>query len=503
MINIKEFRFIILSIIILTGCTTFFFINFYGTNEIKDSDLLTPKNKLSTVEKEINKKVVNEICRNNNDDFKVEDNEESKFYYQFNDKQSMINYFLTYQYYYYIEEYKDKQFSNIAKYNLSEYTYPVLTKLQSNFTPTIEDIDYEIDLIKKKYDNGEIESQKTTTTTTTTTTSRVTTRYPIKKTTKTNKKITFENDGTYHNLVLKKFRARVWSDFYSNYWKDKYFLLFTLENSLSFRSPRLCLPLDTSKPLLTTPYLFLHIPKCGGTTMYVHFSKHFKVGTLQQWAHPNPTEYKKVQDSKNFIIGHFEMGIHLILNEKEQKTYNYMTMLRDPVDRVISNYFYHKHSPGDPQHIIARDNSIGNWLIKSPRGNNEMTRVLSGITIKEEPVPTNETFNMALYHLRSMKFVGITEKYSESLALLKFYTGLDNPNVSEKLKSLKFRPTGITPDIIEKIKKRNWMDILLYEEALKMFERQINIVGRDNFEKQLKKIIDNSPKIVNKKRLKK
>ncbi|KAN0003107.1 hypothetical protein ACTFIZ_009277 [Dictyostelium cf. discoideum] len=487
MIKIKDLRFIILSTIILTGFTTFYFINFYGDINGKKIDLLKPNNKLGIVEKEINKKVIFEICKNETDEI---NKDESKFYYQFNDKESMINYFLTYQNYYYIEEYKDKQFVNSTKYNLSEYKYPVLTKFQSNFTPTIQEIDYEIDLIKKKYDNSEMVESKTNLTFSTTSRSI---RAPIKK---TNKKITFENDGNYHNLQLKKFRARVWSDFYLNYWKDKYFLLFTLENGLSFRSPRLCLPLDTSKPLLTTPYLFLHIPKCGGTTMYSHFSKHFKIGTLQQWAHPNPTEYKKVQDSKNFIIGHFEMGIHLILNEKEQKTYNYMTMLRDPVDRVISNYFYHKHSPGDPQHILARDNTIEDWIIKSPRGNNEITRVLSGITIKEEPLPTNDTFNMALYHLRSMKFVGITEKYSESLALLKFYTGLDNPNVADKLKFSKFRPSGITAAIIEKIKKRNWMDILLYEEALKMFERQINIVGRDNFEKQLKKIIDNSPKIV-------
>ncbi|KAM9965526.1 hypothetical protein ACTFIW_005344 [Dictyostelium discoideum] len=485
MIKLKDLRLLILSIIILSGFTTFYYINLYGTiNGIK-SDLLKPNNKLEIVEKEINKKVVFENCKNETD--------ESNFYnyYQFNDKESMINYFLTYQNYYYIEEYKDKQFSNSTKYNLSKYKYPVLTKLYSNFTPTIKEIDYEIDLIKKKYDNGEIVEPKINSITSSTTYRSI--RAPKKK---TNKKITFENDETYHNLELKKFRSRVWSDFYLNYWKDKYFLLFTLENGLSFRSPRLCLPLDTSKPLLTTPYLFLHIPKCGGTTMYTHFSKHFKFGTLQQWAHPNPTEYKKVQDSKNFIIGHFEMGIHLILNEKEQKTYNYMTMLRDPVERVISNYFYHKHSPGDPQHILARDNVIEKWITISPRGNNEITRVLSGITFREEPVPSNDTFNMALYHLRSMKFVGITEKYSESLALLKFYTGLENPNVSDKLKNSKFRPHGITPTIIEKIKERNWMDILLYEEALKMFERQINIVGRDNFEKQLKKIIDNSPKIL-------
>ncbi|KAK5577160.1 hypothetical protein RB653_002098 [Dictyostelium firmibasis] len=493
MTKIINFRFIILSIVLVTGFTIYIFMNLYGNeNPIKGSDLLTPKNKLATIEKEIKKKVVNEICRKDIDDYAVD--EESKYYYQFNDKGSMTNYFLTYQYYYFIEEYNNKQFSDSNKYNLSKYQYPELTKFQSNFTPTIEEIDQKINLIKEKYDNGEMESQlKSTTTTTITTTTKLTTSIRNKRKQPT-KPITFENDGAYHSLALKKFRARVWSEFYLNYWRDKYFLLFTSEKGLSFRPPRLCLPLDTSKPLLTTPYLFLHIPKCGGTTMYNHFSKHFnKAGTLQQWAHPNPSEYKKVQDSKNFIIGHFEMGIHLILKEKEQKTHNYMTMLRDPVDRVISNYFYHKHSPGDPQHIIARDNSIENWIIKSPRANNEITRVLSGITINEEPIPSNETFNMALYHLRSMRFVGITEKYSESLALFKFYTGLDNPNTNERLKFSKFRPSGITTQIIENIKQRNWMDILLYEEALKMFERQIDIVGRDNFEKQLKKIIDNSP----------
>ncbi|KAN0003105.1 hypothetical protein ACTFIZ_009275 [Dictyostelium cf. discoideum] len=550
----------------------------------KSSDLFTPIKKVVVLEREIIKEVIKEVCNNNkiesipnssehlkltnnnnnlnnnsnnldnnntnnnnnnnnNKNININNNNKNNLnedqLYGFKDKQSMINYFLSYQNYYFLEE-NNYQHMNKSNYDLSKYQFPELLKIESDFKPTIDEtkknieklreeyyisqikqsssfekdkiinnnnnnilgeeeknkndffkninIDYEITEILKRGINGiqdikrleELDEMKS---------NGHHPNYYLQSPTPS-QIIEFNNTDGYYKQSLKIIKSRLWSDFYSNYWRDKNFIKYSIDNSLiPFEPPKLSLPLNTSTPLLTTPYIFIHLPKVGGTSMQYHFKKQFNQDSIQQWTFPNSKEIINVQNAKSVILGHFGYGLHYVLKEDSQKTYNYLTMLRDPVDRVISHYFYHKSTTFDQEHMVARNNTFDQWLEVSPRGTNEMTRQLSGIFETEEFTPTNETFNMALYHLRSMKFVGITERFEETLALLKFYIGLDNSDVSNKKNVAQTKPSGVSPEIIEKIKEKNWMDILLYEEALKMFERQINIVGRDNFENQLNKIL--------------
>ncbi|KAM9980730.1 hypothetical protein ACTFIY_003054 [Dictyostelium cf. discoideum] len=532
-----------------------------SSQETSIENIFKPQKKLVVLEREVIKEVIKEVCANDiitheiknsikNQDKTLIINEESENsienYQGFKDKQSMINYFLTYQNYYNIEKYKDIIYIDTQKYNISKYSFPELTQKQSTFTPTIKEIINKIESIKTVYQNSNINQQQqyqqqyqqqryqqqqnkqqlyeqqqqqretlrgdinephqvfqqkgVNGITNKVGTLGGISSQPILNDGKNQQNILNSQSNTFNEIGFNRnnehmkyakllFRARVWSDFFSDYWREKDFIQFSENNGIiPFQPPKLSLPLDTSKPLLSKPYLFLHIAKSGGSSMYFHFNRFFGSGVLQQWAHPNPNDYLKVKQANNVVIGHFDYGIHYVLNEETQKSCNYLTILRDPVERVISHYFYHLFDKGDPEHSGTKNKTLEDWIISSVRGNNEMTRVLSGITKEEEFKPSNETFLMALYHLRSMKFVGITERFTETLALLKFYTGFDNPLLNNKKNVGKPGRTPVSHQVIEKIKERNWMDILLYEEASKMFERQIDIVGRDNFKNQLNKI---------------
>ncbi|KAK5575962.1 hypothetical protein RB653_007097 [Dictyostelium firmibasis] len=423
------------------------------SNSIKTKDIILSK---PSIQKEL--EITQNPCENNNNNnFLVTDNQQQ--FYGFKDENSLLNYFLTYKNYYMVENYNNKIYINQTKYKMFRYKVSPLSKTKSTFTPTIEETEININnLIIKE---------------------NLTYEYQL------------VNNKEYHKLILKKNRAEMSHQFYEDYWRDYYSSKYSLDHGIiPFQPPNLQLPLNITKPLLSTPILFIHIPKCAGHTAYVLFENYFKGrGVTQLWVHPNPDIYYEISKANNVILGHYQYGIHKVLPEEFKKTYNYMTMLRDPVERVISHYYYHLNNPYDPEYQMARTNKLTEWLVKSPRGNNEMTRFLSGLTKDEEFKPNDETFHMALYHLRSMKFVGITERFKETIALLKFYVGIENHRIREKQNAAKKKYPEVPLEIIEIIKKRNIYDILLYEEALKMFERQIDIVGRDNFNDQLNKIL--------------
>ncbi|GAM25741.1 hypothetical protein SAMD00019534_089160 [Acytostelium subglobosum LB1] len=237
------------------------------------------------------------------------------------------------------------------------------------------------------------------------------------------------------------------------------------------------------KPMMSGPYLFLHVPKTGGNSVLHLFRLTFAKKAVQQWVHPGHNEKHLIRGAKA-VVGHFNYGLHTYLDQPDRDTANYMTMLRDPVERVISHYYYHREKIQDEGHALAMKLKFEEWLEQSPRGANEQTRVLSGMSTEAEKNVSMESFRMALYHLRKMKFVGITEKFKESIVMMKYYCGLGAMK-EVKINNRKKKQPDVPADVIELIKKKNWMDIYLYEEALKMFDRQTEIIGEQRIKDEI------------------
>ena len=102
--------------------------------------------------------------------------------------------------------------------------------------------------------------------------------------------------------------------------------------------------LFSKKPVENT-ILFLHIPKCAGTTLTEEVIKmRFKPDELIIFYDQGPLEIvnrlqgmsKTVQRKIKCIAGHFYFGIHKYFDVRPS---TYITLLRDPVERIISHYF--------------------------------------------------------------------------------------------------------------------------------------------------------------------
>ncbi len=93
--------------------------------------------------------------------------------------------------------------------------------------------------------------------------------------------------------------------------------------------------------------VFLHIPKASGTTVRTIISREYGVGSTFYYEpestlfpdRKTPEAYLRSRVSQGdvrLITGHMRYGVHRALH----KPARYFTVLRDPVERTLSDYFY-------------------------------------------------------------------------------------------------------------------------------------------------------------------
>lgn len=94
------------------------------------------------------------------------------------------------------------------------------------------------------------------------------------------------------------------------------------------------------KPMPKRRLILLHVPKCGGTSLVVSLRQTFGVGRMLH------AESKKMPELKHRIVhGHMTPTIQEILKTEPWDRALKVTVIREPVNRLISHYLYWKHAP--------------------------------------------------------------------------------------------------------------------------------------------------------------
>ncbi len=228
--------------------------------------------------------------------------------------------------------------------------------------------------------------------------------------------------------------------------------------------------------------IFLHIPKTGGRSLQNillrRYSKdeaivnaHGRLDEIAAW----PEERKR---RIRYLQGHFIYGAHAVLPQQCR----YITMLREPVDRVVSHYYYIRRSVNHPLNKIVNDNnmSLDEYVTSGvcEEVSNDQARLVGGVS-RDAMVDQEEMLRLAKQHIDEAFIVaGLMERFDETLLLLRKRLGLKNLFYGVRNQTLG-RPVKeqLSSRTVASISERNYADIELYRYASKKFEQQIEQAG--------------------------
>lgn len=227
--------------------------------------------------------------------------------------------------------------------------------------------------------------------------------------------------------------------------------------------------------------IFIHIPKAAGTTFYQVLNHQYKTqdifyieaGMSKQ---SSIDVFRQLPEEKKArlrcIRGHVPFGLHQWLPQPA----TYLTILRRPVERVVSYYYFVRNTPRHHFHseVTQKNLSLEDFVRKIMDINetNLQTRWIAGcvnfdsVTIPYPDLPAN-ALNLAKENLENFFSVyGLTERFDESLLLMQKIHSWKN--VFYKKKNIgKNRPVidKVPTSILRLIEKNEEQDLELYEYA--------------------------------------
>jgi hypothetical protein len=229
--------------------------------------------------------------------------------------------------------------------------------------------------------------------------------------------------------------------------------------------------------------IFLHLPKAAGTTLKDILHREYQEDLIYELDGTQfiqaQEEFKQLDQAEKaeikILMGHMYFGLHEFLPSPAK----YITMLRNPIDRVVSYYHFVKKLSTHHDYELINENNISiNDYCRLGRENmrNGQTRFLSNT--KEFETCTQASLSEAKQNLRQhFAVVGIQERFNESLLLLQKKLGWKrmpfyyqrNTNRGNSYNQLE-----ISPDTLATIKKYNQLDLELYEYANQIFEQELS-----------------------------
>lgn len=181
-----------------------------------------------------------------------------------------------------------------------------------------------------------------------------------------------------------------------------------------------------------------------------------------------------VRAGYTFVLGHVGYGLHAFLPQPV----TYATILREPIERIVSYYYYILRMPNHFLHEPARQMGLKGFACSeaSAKLGNGQTKYLAEL---DGQVATRETLERVKENLQQrFSVVGLIEAFDKSLLLLRRATGWGIPCYSrENVTHDRPRMSEIPQDALDAIAEHNAIDVELYAWGKDRFQRDVEKAG--------------------------
>ena len=221
--------------------------------------------------------------------------------------------------------------------------------------------------------------------------------------------------------------------------------------------------------------LFDHLPKCGGSSLNVYLEAHYPKRKTFSINGINPTA--SVDDFKN-LPQRKRYGYDLVKGHLAHKLLDYVhpeclkvTVFREPVERIISHYYYAKRTPAHYLYskIHSSEMSLEDYATSGLSGElrNWYTTHFSGLTVDDAERTPEEAVTKAVdVVLNRYDIIGFLDDFSSFAESLRTQANLRHEYKNNKVNVTQDRPStnDVAQSVIIKIKQVNHLDIALYKK---------------------------------------
>jgi len=225
--------------------------------------------------------------------------------------------------------------------------------------------------------------------------------------------------------------------------------------------------------------VFLHLPRTGGTALvkdilFANFPKsrwcHVNFGPAREplgGAH-DPLSWPAWRRGRiGLLAGHMPFGFA----EHFPGPSEYVTLVRDPIARVISDYYFCRKNPSNPAHEAATALSLREFVERGyASSQNCYARWLSNAVFGAKFHDQNEMLQSAMNNLAQFSFIGITEQFDLSVERLCQRYGLA-PQATSEANRNDATPEArhVSEEEHEVLNRLNKLDLIIYAECQRRF----------------------------------